>query len=246
MQAEIGILRLYLENMDSFLSFLSRLGCQADRENESEDRSTHVERDTPENSQKTDIQGTVLREQPVPTGLVEKTIQTAMPGNEDNTDHIQPTVVVKQKASIETSDECDVGPGEIVTSVARVGTAADPDTILNIAAKSRLSWAAGGPLSAVPRSGLPRSLTKFLIPRQRYQHHRRGRRLRFLLLLVSQVVLVHSRRLPTRLPSFLQQFLPQELLYPAGLNLPLRPLPYLHLLVPIVRTRSMPNPVLVT
>ena len=197
-----------------------------------------MERDTPENSQKTDIQGTVLREQPVPTGLVEKTIQTAMQGNEDNTDHIQPTVVVKQKASIETSDEeCDVGPGEIVTPIARVGTAADPDTILNIAAKSWLSWAAGGPLSAVPRSGLPRSLTKFLIPPQRYQH---------LLLLVSQVVLVHSRCLPTRLPSFLQQFLPQELLYPAGLDLPLRPLPYLHLLVPIVRTRSMPNPVLVT
>ena len=100
--------------MDSFLSFLSRIGRQANRENESED--TPVERDTPEISHETDIQRSVLREQPVPTDLGEKSIQTAMPGNEANTEHIQPSVIVKQKASIETSDEeSDVGPGEFVT-----------------------------------------------------------------------------------------------------------------------------------
>ena len=43
----------------------------------------------------------------------------------------------------------------------RVGTAADPDTTLNIAVTSWLSGATGGPLSVVPRSGLPRSPTLF-------------------------------------------------------------------------------------
>ena len=44
----------------------------------------------------------------------------------------------------------------------RVRTAADPDTTLDIAAKSWPSEAAGGPLYAVPGSGLPQYPTRIL------------------------------------------------------------------------------------
>ena len=49
--------------------------------------------------------------------------------------------------------------GELSPPSSRVGAATDPDLTLDTASKSWLSGAAGGPLSAVPESGLPPSPT---------------------------------------------------------------------------------------